>query len=85
MSGFSGTQMIFSSNVGFSEKEKTVVLSLDDFSKTEYDKTANGLILDETEMNLTGFISSNNDKFKCSMGRSSILRLNTAMPLANVC
>ncbi len=67
LSGFSGTQMIFSSNVGFSEKEKTVVLSLDDFSKTEYDKTANGLILDENEMNLAGFISSNDDQFKILM------------------
>jgi outer membrane protein assembly factor BamB len=67
LSGFTGTQMIFSSNVGFSEKDKTVVLSMDNFSKTEYDKTANGLILDENEMNLAGFISSNDDKFKIQM------------------
>ncbi|PKP22348.1 MAG: hypothetical protein CVU05_04345 [Bacteroidetes bacterium HGW-Bacteroidetes-21] len=57
------TQMIFSSSIGFAEKAKTLVLSMDDFSTTEFDITASGLILDENDENLAGFVSKDNDKY----------------------
>ncbi len=61
------SQMVFTSHIGFAEKSKTVVLSMDDFAITEYDKTANGLILDENEKNLAGFVTQLNDHFSVQM------------------
>lgn len=65
------SQMIFTSHIGFAEKSKTIVLSLDDFTITEYDKTANGIILDENEKNLAGFVTQNEDHFKVQMLNNS--------------
>lgn len=61
------SQMVFTSHIAFADKFKTIVLSLDDFSVTEYDKTANGLILDENEKNLSGFVTQDNDHFTVQM------------------
>lgn len=49
--------MIFSSNSPFSDRTKTVVLSMEDFSVKEYPQTSDGIILDENEEDLIGFIS----------------------------
>jgi hypothetical protein len=61
------TQMVFTSHIAFADKFKTIVLSMDDFTITEYDKTANGLILDENEENLAGFVNQDDDKFTVQM------------------
>lgn len=61
------TQIIFTSHIAFAEKDKTIVLSMDDFSVQEYDKTANGIILDEEDQNIAGFVSSEDDKFTVQM------------------
>lgn len=61
------SQMIFTSHIAFAEKSKTVVLSLDDFTINEYNKTANGLILDENEKNLAGFVTKVDDHFSVQM------------------
>lgn len=61
------SQMIFTSDAGFAEKSKTIVLSMDDFSVKEYDKTANGIILDENDENLAGFVTQEGDKFTVEM------------------
>jgi hypothetical protein len=61
------SQMVFSSHSPFAEKAKTVVLSMDDFTTVEYDKTANGLILDEDDKELAGFVTQTDDHFKVQM------------------
>ncbi len=65
--GITSSQMIFTSSFGFAKKTKTVVLSMDDFIISEYDKTANGLILDKDEKNLIGFITKNDQRFSVQM------------------
>ena len=55
------SQMIFTSHVTFSNKPKTIVLSLDDFAIVEYDTTANGLIFDKNEKDLAGFVTQIDD------------------------
>jgi hypothetical protein len=57
------SQMIFTSHIAFAKKDKTIVLSMDDFSIMEYNKTANGIILDDTETKLMGFVSSKKEHF----------------------
>ncbi len=69
--GLTASQMIFSSHIAFAEKSKTIVMSMDDFSVTEYDKTANGIILDENENNLIGFVTQTEDHFTVQMTDSS--------------
>jgi len=59
--------MIFTSHIAFADKFKTHVLSMDDFTLTEFDKTANGLILDEKEENLVGFVTQEEDHFTILM------------------
>ncbi len=61
------SQMIFTSHIAFADTFKTIILSMDDFTITEYDKTANGLILDENEENLLGFVTQDKDLFKVQM------------------
>src|SRR3989339_1582446 len=65
--GLTASQMIFTSHVAFADKFKTIVLSMDNFDVTEYNKTANGLILDENEKNLAGFATQINDRFTVQM------------------
>lgn len=65
--GLTGCQMIFSSHIAFADKNKTIVLSMDDFSTSEYDKTANGIILDENEKSLIGIVSKADDRFLVQM------------------
>jgi hypothetical protein len=60
-------QMIFTSHIAFADTFKTIVLSMDDFEITEYDKTANGIILDENEESLLGFVSQNEEHFTVQM------------------
>lgn len=61
------SQMIFTSHIAFADKFKTIVLSMDDFSIMEYDKTANGIILDDKDENLAGFVSQNKNQFTVQM------------------
>lgn len=61
------SQMIFTSHIAFADKFKTIVLSMDDFTISEYDKTANVIILDENEENLVGFVTQNEDNFMVQM------------------
>lgn len=61
------SQMIFSSHFAFADKYKTIVLSMDDFSIVEYDKTANGIILDKNDENLAGFVTQNENQFTVKM------------------
>jgi len=70
-SGLTFSQMIFTSHIAFAEKSKTVLLSMDDFSVTEYDKTANGIILDENEKNLMGFVTQEKEHFIVQMTDNS--------------
>lgn len=65
--GLTSSQMIFTSHIAFADKYKTIVLSMDDFAVTEYNKTANGLILDENEKNLAGFVTQVKDHFTVQM------------------
>ena len=65
--GIVGQQMVFTSHIAFSEKDKTVVLNMKDFSLEEYDLKATGLIADENEEKLAGFISGEDGKFKIEM------------------
>jgi hypothetical protein len=51
------SQIVFSSNIYFTEKLQTVVLSMEDFSTKVYGKASCGVILDEEESILAGFIS----------------------------
>lgn len=57
----SSSQMIFTSHMAFTEKLKTAVLNLDDFTVKEYRDIAHGLILDEKEQELVGFVTSKKD------------------------
>lgn len=66
-SGLTASQMIFTSHIAFADKFKTIVLSMDDFAVTEYDKTANGIILDENEKYLAGFVTQSDDDFMVQM------------------
>lgn len=61
------SQMIFTSHIAFADKFKTIVLSMDDFSIMEYDKTANGIILDDKDENFAGFVSQNKNQFTVQM------------------
>jgi hypothetical protein len=61
------SQMIFTSHIAFADKFKTIVLSIDDFNIIEYNKTANGLILDKDEKNLAGFVTQDDDHFTVQM------------------
>lgn len=61
------SQMIFTSHIAFADKFKTIVLSMDDFSIIEYDKASNGIILDEDDKNLVGFVTQNEDHFTVQM------------------
>jgi hypothetical protein len=61
------TQMVFTSHIAFADKFKTIVMSMDDFSISEYDKTANGIILDENDENLAGFVTQDDDNFEVEM------------------
>lgn len=65
--GLTASQMIFTSHIAFADKFKTIVLSMDDFTLIEYDKTANGLILDENEKYLAGFVTQVGDHFSVQM------------------
>jgi len=51
------SQLVFSSSASYSEKDKTVVMSLDDFTTKEYESSLCGIILDEQDQNMVGFIS----------------------------
>lgn len=68
------SHMIFTSHYGFSEKHKTVVLSMDDFSTIEYANTVTGLILDENDAQLSGFINQSDDTFRVEMTDGSKYR-----------
>ncbi|MDD3877079.1 MAG: hypothetical protein PHT69_10685 [Bacteroidales bacterium] len=61
------TQMIFTSHFGFTERTKTIVLSMDDFAISEFGMTAKGLILDCNEENLTGIVSQDQDTFTLNL------------------
>lgn len=61
------SQMVFTSHIAFADKFKTIVLSMDDFSITEYAKSANGLILDSEEENLIGFVTQKENRFFIQM------------------
>jgi hypothetical protein len=54
-------QLIFSSDIYFAEKNQTVILSMEDFSTKIYKKASCGVIVDETESYLKGFISEEED------------------------
>ncbi len=51
------SQIIFSSHLWSVTKHKTIVFSMNDFSTIEFDETAHGIIYDEKEENLAGFIT----------------------------
>lgn len=51
------TQIVFSSGPDFSEKDKCVILTVDDFTVEEFEQTVGGLILDEKESDIIGFAS----------------------------
>ena len=55
------SQMIFTSHMAFADKFVTRVLDLNTFEITEYDKIAHGIILDEKEEKLIGFVTSKKD------------------------
>lgn len=65
--GLTASQMIFTSHIAFADKDRTIVFSLDDFSTAEYDFTTRGLILDENEKDLAGFITQTDDHFTVLM------------------
>lgn len=58
-----GKDMIFTSLASSSEKSKTVILSLDNFSIKEFNKTANGIIANDEETGLAGFASKKENSF----------------------
>lgn len=51
------SQMIFTSHPAFADTAKTVMLNMDDFSFKSYDRTSRGVILDNEEEELIGFVS----------------------------
>jgi hypothetical protein len=53
--------MIFTSHMAFADKFVTRILDLNTFEITEYDKIAHGIILDEKEEKLMGFVTSKKD------------------------
>lgn len=55
------SQMIFTSHMAFADKFVTRILDLNTFEITEYDKIAHGVILDENEEKLVGFVTSKKD------------------------
>lgn len=57
----SASQMIFTSHMAFADKFVTRVLDLNTFEISEYDKIAHGLILDEKEEKLVGFVTTNSN------------------------
>jgi len=77
-------QMIFSSGTDLSEKNKTVILSLKDFSTVTYDKSSCGIILDEQDKELSGFISKDS-KYHYVMnmmdGKKILLDVQSSAPV----
>ncbi len=69
--GLTSNQMIFTSHIAFADKFKTILLSMDDFAITEYDKTAHGVILDENEEKLIGFVNEDEGHFTVYMTDNS--------------
>lgn len=65
--GLTSSQMIFTSSIGFAEKHKTVVLSMDDFSVQEFDRASVGIIPDSEEKYLAGFISQKEGNYTVTM------------------
>ena len=67
------SEMVFSSHHFSAEKSKTVFLDLDNFTTSEYNQTAHGLILDEKDEEAIGFNTyeekdaSDNNTYKVSM------------------
>jgi hypothetical protein len=61
--GETNSQIIFSAGC-FSEKLKTIILSVEDFALLEFDKSVSGLILDEKESEVIGFASYIDDDFE---------------------
>ena len=61
--GKTKSQMVFSAGC-FSDKLKTIILSVEDFSLLEFDKSVSGLILDEKESEVIGFASYIDDDFE---------------------
>lgn len=61
------SQMVFTSHNAFANKFKTVILSMDDFTITGYHKTANGIILDDKEEKLAGFVTEKDGHFTIQM------------------
>jgi len=55
------SQMIFTSHMAFADKFVTRILDLNTFEITEYDKIAHGVILDENEESLVGFVTAKKD------------------------
>jgi hypothetical protein len=61
--GKTKSQIVFSAG-SFSDTLKTIILSVDDFSIQEFDKSVSGLILDETDSEVIGFATNKDNKFE---------------------
>jgi len=59
--GISKSQMVFTSHMAFADKFKTILLRMDDFSIKEFDKMTHGIILDDKDEELTGFVTASED------------------------
>ncbi|PLW93482.1 MAG: hypothetical protein C0592_05950 [Marinilabiliales bacterium] len=83
--GIVGQQMVFTSHIAFAEKDKTVVLNMKDFTVEEYEMRATGLIADENEEKLAGFIDGDDGKFKITMldGRTFKFGIEYGGPACN--
>lgn len=65
--GITGGEMIFTSHMAFAEKDKTVILNMEDFSTREFEFKATGIIADEDENKVAGFISGDDGQYKIRM------------------
>lgn len=70
-------ELVFSSHAFYADTTRTVVFSMNDFSKREFSATANGILCDEQEEHVAGFVTHEDNDLEVTLldGRHALMEI----------